>query len=269
MNSDNQHYDDFDANTMNNSSAYYTNSNSNNQSTNDSSSDAFIYTVNENDGKMTLLIEEEPILMIIDSGASINIINTETANKLKQRGLEFTKCQKIIQPYGSPALTAKNKVQAPIQIAGHDNVINAEFYVIHGDSPPLLSKTTAEALGVLHIGLNYVNTANELSAYPGITDGIGKLKDFDVQLHIDKSVSPVARKHSRVPFLLRPQVEKELERLENQDIIEKVSGPTLWVSRIVAAPKPKKKNEIRICVDMCEANKAIFRTRYVTPTISN
>jgi hypothetical protein len=42
----------------------------------------------------------------------------------------------------------------------------------------------------------------------------------------------------------------ELKRLEKLDIIEKVDGPTPWVSPIVVAPKPKNPAEIRICVDM-------------------
>ena len=46
-----------------------------------------------------------------------------------------------------------------------------------------------------------------------------------------------------------------------------MTGPTEWVSRIITPPKPKSPGEIRLCVDMREANKAILRTRHVTPTI--
>jgi hypothetical protein len=86
-------------------------------------------------------------------------------------------------------------------------------------------------------------------------------------LHIDKSVPPVARPHYRIPFHNRPKVEAELKKLLEADIIEKVNGPTEWMSRIVTPPKPKNPEEIRICVDMRDANKAILRTRHVTPTI--
>ena len=66
-------------------------------------------------------------------------------------------------------------------------------------------------------------------------------------------------------------MEEELRKLEEQDIIEKVDSKdaTEWVSRIVVAPKPKKADEIRLCVDMRDANKAIQRTRHVTPTIED
>lgn len=39
------------------------------------------------------------------------------------------------------------------------------------------------------------------------------------------------------------------------------------VSPIVVAPKPKSPGQIRVCVDMRQANQAITRERHVTPTI--
>ena len=66
---------------------------------------------------------------------------------------------------------------------------------------------------------------------------------------------------------MRDKVAAEIKKLEQEGIIEKVSGPTEWVSRIVTPPKPKSPGEIRLCVDMRDANRAILRTRYTTPTI--
>ena len=64
--------------------------------------------------------------------------------------------------------------------------------------------------------------------------------------------------------------EAELQRLEDLDIIERVDGPTDWVSPFVVAPKPKSKtNEIRICVDMRLPSKAFKRTRHIIPIIDD
>ena len=49
------------------------------------------------------------------------------------------------------------------------------------------------------------------------------------------------------------------------DIIEKVQGPTPWVSPIVVVPKPS--GGIRLYVDMRKANDAIVRERYPIPTV--
>ena len=49
--------------------------------------------------------------------------------------------------------------------------------------------------------------------------------------------------------------------------IEKTDGPTPWVSPIVVVPK--KSGEVRICVDMREANAAIKREKHLIPTIDD
>ena len=48
------------------------------------------------------------------------------------------------------------------------------------------------------------------------------------------------------------------------DIIEIVSGPTSWVSPVVVVPKPS--GDIRLCVDMRQANMAVKRERFPIPT---
>ena len=71
----------------------------------------------------------------------------------------------------------------------------------------------------------------------------------------------------RVPFHLRKKVAAELKELEQHRIIEKVDGPTPWISPLVAVPKSNGK--VRVCVDMRVANKAISRERHPTPTLED
>ena len=113
-----------------------------------------------------------------------------------------------------------------------------------------------------------VNTA-EVTHFPAVFEGIGKLKEFEVKLHIDDNVPPVAQRHRRVPFHQRQKVTAELRDLERNDIIERLNGPTPWVSPIVVVPKPKRPGEVRICVDMREPNRAIIRERHPSPTMDD
>lgn len=69
----------------------------------------------------------------------------------------------------------------------------------------------------------------------------------------------------RLPFKLRDQINKQIQDLLEQDIIEKVEGPTEWVSPIV--PVVKKNGEVRLCIDMRRANEAIVRERYPLPVL--
>lgn len=68
-----------------------------------------------------------------------------------------------------------------------------------------------------------------------------------VKLHIDDAVKPVIQPHRPLPDT--KNVSKEIQLFKDQGIIEKVEGPTPWVSPIVAQ-SPKNSEKIRICDDM-------------------
>ena len=106
------------------------------------------------------------------------------------------------------------------------------------------------------------NSNGILKRYPDLFTGIGKMKDFQVEIHIDPSVPPVTQPHRRIPFHLRKKLDAELDKLERQGIIEPVDGPTPWVSPLVVTPKPKNPDQIRVCVDMRQPNRAILRERH-------
>ena len=103
--------------------------------------------------------------------------------------------------------------------------------------------------------------------YSDVFQGIGKLKDFQLDLYISKDVRPVTQAERRIPFHLRSKVEAKLENLQSQGIIERLSGQTPWVSPIVVAPKPHDKEKIRLYVDTRAVNIAIEREHHSMPTL--
>ena len=142
-----------------------------------------------------------------------------------------------------------------------------DFYVVEGSGGSLINADTADALRLITLRTNKISMKEQLSIkYADVFRGIGKMKNVQVKLNIDKTVKPVIQQCRRIPIPLREKVERELQRLEDAGIIEKVDGPTKWISPIVIQPK-KNSQEIRICTDMREANKAIRRTRHVIPTV--
>ncbi|CAB4034996.1 Hypothetical predicted protein, partial [Paramuricea clavata] len=105
------------------------------------------------------------------------------------------------------------------------------------------------------------NTSDLVAKFQHLFTGTG------TELHLDPSIQPVAPKPRRVPFHLRKQVSARIEELEALDIIERVSGPTSWVSPVVAAPKPHNPSEVRVCGDYRQPNRAIIRERHPIPTV--
>ena len=107
-----------------------------------------------------------------------------------------------------------------------------------------------------------------LEEYKDRFEGIGKLKGIQVDLNVDPDFKPVAQPPRRQPFSVRQKMEEEIQHLLDQDIIEKVSEPTGWVSPPLVTPK-KDQSQIRLNVDMCVANQAIFRRQTQHPTIDD
>ena len=69
----------------------------------------------------------------------------------------------------------------------------------------------------------------------------------------------------RIPFSRKQKVVDKLEELEELDVIEKVNGPTSWINPLVSVEKPN--GDVRICLDMRQANRAILREKHPVPTI--
>lgn len=51
-----------------------------------------------------------------------------------------------------------------------------------------------------------------------------------------------------------------------QGIIEEVNEPSKWISPVVIVPK---ENDVRICVDMRQANESVQRENYPLPTMED
>ena len=100
-----------------------------------------------------------------------------------------------------------------------------------------------------------------MSDYKEIFEGVGKLKDYQVKLHMNPDVPPMVQPVRRTPFSLRDKVKEKIEELIAMDIIESVEGPTPWLSPVVVVPK--QNDRIRLCTDMRRANEAIIRERYL------
>ena len=137
-----------------------------------------------------------------------------------------------------------------------------------GKAATLLGCKASELLGVLRVGMSInscdfksddmENLANQIDRktllkikFPKVFQGFGKLKGYQLKLHIDENVQPVAQPVRRIPFSRRAKVTEKLEELLKPDVIGKVEGPKRWVNPLVVVEKPN--SDIRICLDMRQA----------------
>ena len=79
-------------------------------------------------------------------------------------------------------------------------------------------------------------------------DELGTLKDVKAKLYIKQGSSPKFFKPRSVPHALKEGIEKDLDRLENMGVMEKVRYSE-WAAPIVPEVKAGDKSSIRICGD--------------------
>ena len=217
--------------------------------------------------------------VLIDSGASCNLIDYNTWNNMKQNRIECESqvSDKKLFAYGQKEpLKVVGTFVAEVVYEDNGAEYVDDFTVIKGTGRPLLGKRTAEKLNVLRVGPENVPNICSIveegcdqdirESYADILTGVGKLKDYRLKLHINKEVKPVAQQVRRLPFGLRDTVDLKLDDLLSKDIIEEVPDtPTSWISPLVVSPKLD--GDIRVCVYMRRANEAIIRERHPIPTI--
>jgi len=228
-------------------------------------------------GEIKIFIGGAFVRVLIDSGASCNIISSETYEKLKGCGMKCNakKYGKKLFAYGqSESLPTTGSFKAQVKCTETGKRSYEEFTVVKGSGKTLLGITTATKLNLLRVGppQDHINVIAEgdgediLRKYHDVFQGVGKLKNFQLKIHINQEVRPIAQHVRRIPYGLRGKVREQLDDLLQKDIIEAVpDSPTEWVSPLVVVPKSDK--SVRICVDMRRANEAIIRERHPIPTV--
>ena len=223
-------------------------------------------------------VQGNKIKMTVDTGSTINVIDLDTFRQIDSVRLQPTNVKAY--PFNS---------KKPVRFAGKfETLVEAKrkftvatIYVTQEKGGCLMSYATAQELGLITLHLDGVEVGkagkqklevkdvhvqNIVNNHKEVFTGLGKFKDKQIDLVIDESMQPVLQPQRRIPYHSRDKLEKELQKLVREDIIEKVpeNEQAEWVSPVVIVPK--KNDAIRLCIDMRVVNKAIKTTRHPIPT---
>ena len=234
------------------------------ETVNDDNADDYLFqvsAVNNSRPKTEILVAGVSLQMLLDTGASVNVIDQSSYQRLGKPPMTGEPVSPIFPYGGDTPLPVLGVCRLETCQSGHPP-LTLLYHIVEGSHGNILGFDASTELGLIHV----VRELDQWQqSFPLLSKGIGKLKGRKFALHINKDIRPVAITNRRTPFHLRGKVEDELNKLLADDIIEAVSGePTPWVSPIVTPPK--KDGSIRLCVDMREPNKAIQRERHCMPT---
>lgn len=215
-------------------------------------------------GKNTFLFKVGgvEIPMVIDSGAAANIISQKVWEQMKQLKVQVWQMSTAIDR-NFICYASKKPMEITgsfvAEVEGGGKKIDAKFYVAKEGQQCLLGDQSAKLLQVLRVGFDIAHVSQSSgSEFP-------KFKGVTVEIPVDNQVQPVQQPYRRVPYALEEKIDEKLRMLLQQGIIEKVKGPSPWVSPIV--PVLKDSGDVRLCVDMRQANQAVIRETHPLPLV--
>ena len=241
-------------------------------------------------------VNNESIVLLGDTGATCSCLNYKTFIQLQNKQtnnkkivLSKTNCK--IGTFGNNDLISPiGKVS--LLIEGNQTYFVETFYVMPNNFENILSKVACEKLGFIKIcgevrnpkmsdsSVNKTSVLNEKNgclddsriskltdSYNDIFEGEGLLKNYEHKIYTKKDVKPVVQRLRRYPHQIRDEINEEIDRLERLDFIEKVNGPSDWVSNMVVTYR--KNGKIRLCLDARAVNNAIKRQTHPIPTLES
>ncbi|RXN11580.1 Retrovirus-related Pol poly from transposon [Labeo rohita] len=210
-------------------------------------------------------VEETEVSFKLDTGAQVNVIPLHTFDRLKAQ-CKLLPTKHSLTGYGGQVLTVEGTCALPCRYKDRETLMN--FYIVNTQAPPVLGLKACLDLDLIKLVLS-VNALKEdksiMEEYPDVSDGIG-LFPGECTIHLKPDATPVVYPPRRVPLALRGRLKEELQNMEKQGVIARVTEPTDWVNALVVVEKPRTR-KLRICLDPRDLNKAI--KLYPLPTIED
>ena len=231
--------------------------------------------------KVEVVINGSLAVVTADTGARVCVCGEVEARKWNLLKRIIPTPVKI-KPYNSPAVPTIGKARCAVTIG--TTSIPVEWYILKGKCEPILSGSASVNLGIINFTkqppiykpIKMINVKLKKSNQDQIqnllakrrevfSDTLGKHRSYRVKLHTDPNIKPVIEPPRPTPYHLRERVDKALEEMLANDVIEEhpVGDPTPWISNAVYVPKPN--GSLRVTLDARNINRAIQSSNLPIP----
>ena len=203
-----------------------------------------------------LTVDGKDIPMEVDTGAAVSLISLATKKQLfpQKKLLDSTL---VLTTYTGEQMAVVGRMHVKVNYGETTKLLF--LYVVEGQGPSLMGR---EWLNEIRINWQELNLAAEtsnnvapmnnevgklLQKYGNIfKEGLGVMNTFEARLQVKEGAKPKFCKARPVPFALKAAIDRELDCLENEGILEPVTYSE-WAAPVV--PVPKTEGQIRFCGD--------------------
>ena len=207
--------------------------------------------------KIEIHLNGVPVVMEVDMGASLTVVNEITFNEIKSRcpSLKLEASKIKFRTFTGEIVPALGETK--VYVAYDNQVAELPLFVLAGNNPCLLGRNWLQTIrlnwpAILKLTASPMSKPNEglgqlLDQYSEVFDNsLGTMKGAKAHIYLKDDVEPKFCKPLPVPYALKDRIEQELDRLVQEGILEPVEVSE-WAAPIV--PILKNDQSIRICGD--------------------
>ena len=189
-------------------------------------------------------VNEKPLSMEIDTGATVSLISTATFKSLFQNTtLEKTSIR--LRTYtGKPIAVAG---QLKVKVRYKQYMGNHLLYVVKGSGLSLLGRDWLSHIRIDWASIKAVSQGEQvvdpealLSQYPDVfKPDLGTITHIKAHLTLKPNAQPQFCRPRSVPFAIEEKVGKELDHLDEEAAVLRKVNHAEWAAPIVPVPKSR------------------------------
>ena len=219
--------------------------------------------------EVMLELEGRALCMEVDTGAAWSIMSDKAYSKLFP-GVPLQPTKTKLRTYSGESLQVLGEREVEVRYG--KQVERLGLLVVKGGGPNLMGR---DWLGRICLNWNTIyqlqmsNLQDTLDRNQELFQpGLGTLKGSEAKIYVDPEAKPRFCKARPLPYAIRQMVEKELERLEKEGIIEPVQYAD-WAAPVVPLRKSDGKS-LRLCGDFrVTVNQVSKLDKYPIPKIDD
>ena len=246
----------------------------------DDEEEIFLHEVSETNNKEEAIVSlkinsQLPVSFKVDTGAQANILPIKYFDMLLPKP-EITKAKQKLTSYCGGRIPVRGTCTLSCTYE-QSRPSNQQFYIVEADSVPIISFRSSLDLNLIKLIMNVNSAASTevpicnsvsevIKEFNDVFEGLGNL-DGKCHIYLKDGAIPKVHAVRKIPSALCNKLKAELDKMEKDSVIEKVTLPTEWVNSMVAVQK--KDGTLRLCIDPVDLNKSIRRPHYPIPTLED
>ena len=193
-----------------------------------------------------LKVDGKLLKMELDTGSAVSIITHELYMK-KFNEIPLQKTELLLKTYTGENITPVGVLKANVEYKGQQPLL-LDLYVVKGKGPVLMGRDWLYKLRLDWCAIKSLNVSQAtlpakecldtiLDKYSDVfEDKLGTFKSVKAKLTLKEDAQVHFHKARVVPYALRPKVEEELRRLQNEGILMKVEWRE-WELQLYLSPR--------------------------------